>query len=338
LDYRTEYNSRRRLHSSIVGRMEILVKKTFELQDEEIVAIYNLFEDVFGQKRDIATFRENYSNTPFTYSYHSLLLNDDKQIVGFHSCMPFYYKKNNEQFMVALGIDSMVKKGYRDYFNFRDMIIHCQKRLKEDGCVLRIGFPNDNSYPVLKKGLKHHDIGKLTTYCLIRNVGAMKQNLSGLNYVSRGLSRLQYLCSFLSVGYKQYKFKYYKDRLTFDKVRYKWFGGHYDKVNVKGSDIVYKIEFYNGVNTAFLLDVWPLSRSAFEAAVRYIYSKERKKIDMIIYVGMLPFTPISLLTVPHRFEPKRFNFTCQPLIEDFFDDSLYDIRNWDVNLSSYDLL
>ena len=59
---------------------------------------------------------------------------------------------------------------------------------------------------------------------------------------------------------------------------------------------------------------------------------------MIIYVGMLPFTPISLLTVPHRFEPKRFNFTCQPLIEDFFDDSLYDIRNWDVNLSSYDLL
>lgn len=318
--------------------MEVLVKKTFELQDEEIIAIYNLFKDVFGQKRDVATFRENYSNTPFTYSYHSLLLNDEEQIVGFHSCMPFYYKKNNERFMVALGIDSMVKKGYRDYFNFHDMIIQCQKRLKEDGCVLRIGFPNDNSYPVLKKGLKHHDIGKLTTYCLIRNIGSMKQSLSRLNYVSRGLSRLQYLCSFLSVGHKQYKFKYCKDRLTFDKVRYKWFGGHYVKVNLKDSDIVYKIEFHNSVNTAFLLDVWPLSRSAFEAAVRYIYSKERKKIDMIIYVGMLPFTPISLLTVPHRFEPKHFNFTCQPLIKDFFDDSLYDIHNWDVNLSSYDLL
>ena len=91
--------------------MEVLVKKTF---DEEIVAIYALFEEVFGQKRDVATFRENYSNTPLGYSYHSILLNEEGDTVGFHSCMPFYYQRGNERFMVALGIDSMVKKAYRD--------------------------------------------------------------------------------------------------------------------------------------------------------------------------------------------------------------------------------
>ena len=69
-----------------------------------------------------------------------------------------------------------------------------------------------------------------------------------------------------------------------------------------------------------------------------IYKKERKGIDMIIYVGNLPFTPIGLISVPHRLEPKHFNFTCKPLVKDFFDDSLYDIRNWEVNLSNYDLL
>ena len=318
--------------------MEILVKKTFELHDEEIVAIYTLFDEVFGQKRDVATFRENYSNTPLGYSYHSILLSDDGETIGFHSCMPFYYRKNGEQFMAALGIDSMVKKEHRDFFNFHDMIVQCQKRLKEDGCVLRIGFPNDNSYPVLKKGLKYHDIGKLTTYCMIRNIGVVKHGLSGLNFLSRGLSRLQYLCSFLSVGNKQYNFKYHKDRLTFDKVRYKWFGGHYERASVKESTFVYKIELYNGVEAAFLLDVYPLSKSAFESAVRYIYRKERKKVDIIIYVGALPFTPIGLITVPHRYEPKHFNFTCKPLVKDYFDDSLYDIRNWEVNLSSYDLL
>lgn len=318
--------------------MEILVKKTFELLDEEIVAIYDLFDEVFGQKRDVATFRENYSNTPLGYSYHSILLSDDGETVGFHSCMPFYYRKNDKRFMAALGIDSMVKKEHRDFFNFHDMIVQCQKRLKEDGCVLRIGFPNDNSYPVLKKGLKHRDIGRLTTYCMIRNVGAVKRGLSGLNFLSRGLARLQYVCSFLSVGNKQYNFKYHKDRPTFDKVRYKWFGGHYERANVKGATIIYKIELYNGVETAFLLDVYPLSRSAFESAVRYIYRKERKKVDMIIYVGALPFTPIGLITVPHRYEPKHFNFTCKPLVKDYFNDSLYDIRNWEVNLSSYDLL
>ncbi|MGK4076602.1 GNAT family N-acetyltransferase [Bacteroides sp. CACC 737] len=318
--------------------MEILVKKTFELQDEEIVAIYALFDEVFGQKRDVATFRENYSNTPLGYSYHSILLSDDGETIGFHSCMPFYYRKNGEQFMAALGIDSMVKKEHRDFFNFHDMIVQCQKRLKEDGCVLRIGFPNDNSYPVLKKGLKHHDIGRLTTYCMIRNISAVKHGLSGLNFLSRGLSRLQYLCSFLSVGNKPYNFKYHKDRLTFDKVRYKWFGGHYKRVSVKDLTFVYKIELYNGVEAAFLLDVYPLSKSAFESAVRYIYRKERKKVDVIIYVGALPFTPIGLITVPHRYEPKHFNFTCKPLVKDYFDNSLYDIRNWEVNLSSYDLL
>lgn len=318
--------------------MEVLVKKTSELHDEEIVAIYALFEKVFGQKRDVATFRENYSNTPLGYSYHSILLNDENETVGFHSCMPFYYRKADERFMVALGIDSMVEKEYRDYFNFHDMIVQCQKRLKEDGCVLRIGFPNDVSYPVLKKGLKHYDIGKLTTYCMIRNVSAVKEQFWFLNFLSRGFSKLQYWLSFLSIGHKQYKFKYHRDKETFDKVRYKWFGGNYEKITLGLTDIVYKIETYNGVKTAFLLDVYPLSRSAFESAVRYIYRKDRKRVDMIIYVGVLPFTPISLITIPHRFEPKHFNFTCKPLVKDFFDDSLYDIHNWEVNLASYDLL
>lgn len=318
--------------------MEVLVKKTFELSDEEIVKIYALFEEVFGQKRDVATFRENYSNTPLGYSYHSILLNEEGDTVGFHSCMPFYYKRGDERFMVALGIDSMVKKAYRDYFSFHDMIVQCQKRLKEDGCVLRIGFPNDNSYPILKKGLKHRDVGKLTTYCMIRNIGAVKRDLSYLNVLSRAFSKFQYMCSFLSFGQKLYSYKYYKERESFDKVRYRWFGGNYQKISLADFYFVYKIERYNQVETAFLLDIWPLKKSAFEMAVRCIYKKERKKIDMIIYVGKLPFTPVSLTPIPHCLEPKHFNFTCKPLVKDFFDDSLYDIRNWEVNLSNYDLM
>lgn len=318
--------------------MDVVVKKTFELSDDEIKAIYRLFKEVFGLERDVNTFRGEYSNTPLGYSYHSLLLDDNKSIVGFHSCMPFYYRKDHDRFMAALGIDSMVKKEYRDYFNFHDMIVSCQKRLKEDGCVLRIGFPNDNSYPILKKGLRHKDIGRLTTYCMIRNIGAVKPSLAFLNPISRLGGRLQYLISFLSVGKKVYHYKYHKDRESFDAVRYKWFGGDYRKVEKKGIHFVYKIMPYKGVDTAFLLDVWPLSRTSFEMAVRHIYKHERKKIDMILYVGSLSFTPWGLWTIPHRYEPKHFNFTCNPLTKGYFDESLYDIRNWEVNLSNYDLL
>jgi hypothetical protein len=47
---------------------------------------------------------------------------------------------------------------------------------------------------------------------------------------------------------------------------------------------------------------------------------------------------MSLITMPHKYEPKHFNFTCKVLEKGYLDDSLYDINNWDVNLSNYDLL
>lgn len=79
--------------------MVVVCKTTPEITDAEIKQIYSLFFEVFGKHRDCHTFREEYSNTPFGYSYHSLLYNDNGQIVGFHSCMPFYYRNNNERFL-----------------------------------------------------------------------------------------------------------------------------------------------------------------------------------------------------------------------------------------------
>lgn len=54
--------------------------------------------------------------------------------------------------------------------------------------------------------------------------------------------------------------------------------------------------------------------------------------------GDLDFVPVSLIKIPHRFEPKHFHFTCNLIDKSYFDDTLYDIKNWDVNLSSYDLV
>lgn len=318
--------------------MEVLVKKTNEISDEEILEVYSLFDEIFHQKRDSKLFRVNYSNTPLGYSYHSILFNDNKQIVGFHSCVPFFYTKKQERFLVALGIDSMVKKEYRDYFNFYNMITQCQKRLKDDGFKLRIGFPNDNSYPVLKKGLKHKDIGKLDTYCLIKNIGGIKSSLSFLNLFFRLSSQI--LCAYSKLGTdkKIYDFLYKKDRENFDIYRYKWFGGDYKYIKYPDYNGVYKIQEYKGVKTAFLLDVYPLSQYNFDSIIRDIYKKEYQNIDMIIYVGSLPFNPKSLFKIPHKYEPKHFNFTCKPLDDKYFDDSIYDINNWEVNLSNYDLL
>ena len=298
--------------------MEVICKRTTEITDEEIERIYQLFDEVFEQKRDISTFRAEYENTVLGYSYHSMLINEG-EIVGFHSCLPFYYLDNGKRFIAGLGIDSMVKKEFRDFFGFKNMIEACMKRMHEEGCVLRVGFPNDNSFPVLTKGLRKpalrilNPLSQLASWCLIQ--------------VSR-----------LSFNEKVYKFRYEKERSSFDQVRYKWFGGLYQTVEVDGVTARYKIQVHEGVKSLFILDVHPMTKKGFDKLVRRIYKKERKGIDLIMYVGHLPFTPLSLLTMPHKYEPKHFNFTCKVLEKGFFDDSIYDINNWDVNLSNYDLL
>lgn len=318
--------------------MEIIVKKTTELSDQEIAEIYILFEEVFGKRRDIHTFREEYSNTPMGYSYHSLLINETGKIVGFHSCMPFYYLKADTRFVAALGIDSMIHPQYRDFFNFKDMVQACQRRLADEGCKLRIGFPNDSSFPVLKKGLKHQEIGSLHTYILLRNIGAYKWKLRHLNVFSRFFSECMILASYLSRSQKVRKFIYQKERASFDSVRYKWFGGAYQHVSDEKKEFRYRVMEYEGCRVAFLLDVNPMSRTFFEQAVRYIYRKEIRNIDMIMYVGSLDFIPVSLIRIPHKYEPKHFHFTCYSMSKDYFDKSLLDLKNWDVNLSNYDLL
>lgn len=319
--------------------MKVVCKKTTELTQLELAGINELFLEVMHQERDNESLLQLHLNTPLGYSYHSLLYNDKEELVGNLSYIPFYYLDGDRKFMAAFGIDSMVLKPYRDFFGYADMANVIHEELKKEGCELKIGFPNDVAYPITKKGMKFKDVDSLTTYCMIRNVGGFKPSLKILNPLTRIAAKLQYCVSFFSRGEKEYSFRFKKDRDSFDNVRYNWFGGQYDFVDLasKGK-AVYKIMNFKGAEAAFLIDVYPLNRSNFEKSVEYIYKNERKKIDIIIYVGHLPFTPVGLITIPHKFEPKHFYFTCKKMRKDSFDDGLYDIKNWEVNLSNYDLI
>lgn len=318
--------------------MIVKIKKTSELTSLEVVEIYNLFEKVFNKKRDLSTFFEQYTNTPLGYSYHSMLMIEN-EIVGFHSCIPFYYEKENEKFTLALGVDTMIDKEHRDFSNFRKMITVCERKLKDDGFKLRIGFPNDNSFPLMTKGLKHKTIGQLKTYALVRNISGISSKLKYFDLFSRLISKVQIHLSLLSITRTTpSNYIYKKERNSFNQVRYKWFDAKYKIVKKANFDFVYKIMNYEGSDTAFLIDVYPLNKSNFDKAVRHIYNNDREKIDLILYVGYLHFIPLSLISIPRKYEPKHFNFTCNVFDKDYFDESLLDIKNWDVNLSNFDLL
>jgi hypothetical protein len=317
--------------------MEVLVKKTVDLSDQEIEEINRIHKITLNFDCSVEAFKNKFNNTALGYSFHGLL-KDNGKIVGSHAGVPFNYLKNGERFMAGLGIDSMILPLYRDYFHFRDIFVECEKAMLTDGCKIRIGFPNDTSYPILKKGFKYKDIGLLDTYCLPLKASALKKSLKSLNPLVAVFSFLWLGMSYLSVGQKEKHYMFERERESFNKTRFKWFNADYKEIKRDKFVSYYKIKNKEGVETAFILDVYPLTKSNFEKTVREIYKIERKHIDMIIYVGNLYFKPFSLIKLPRKFEPKMFRFTCHVLDSEYFDHSVLNINNWDINLSSFDLL
>lgn len=317
--------------------MDIVVKRTNELTKAEVSAIYRLFEVVFEKKREDDSFFEEFGNTSKGYSYHAIGV-ENGEIVGHNVYVPFRYLKDGQPFFLALSMDAMVHPAYRGKGLYRKLLMACGEAAMADGCKMRMGFPNDNSYPIQVKYFKFDEIGSLDTYCLPIRVGGVSKRVSFLNPLSKFFASFIILFSHLSQrSRKEYSFRFRKDRSDFDEHRYKWFGGDYQIVERNGFKFVYRNSDFKGIQATFLMDVYPLSKRNFDEACRCIYSLE-KQTPIILYVGKLPFKPLSMLRIPHCVEPKHFHFVGKVFDENFLGTEVLDIKNWEVNLSNYDLL
>lgn len=317
--------------------MEFVIKKTTELTVAEKNNIVSIFNSIFDKNRTVESFDLQYENTDLGYSYHSLIINDS-EIVGCNSYIPFYYDYFGQRVLVCVSVDSMVCKPFRDFANFYDMVTGAYERMKDDGVCQVLGFPNNMAYKVYVKSKLASDIGKLYTYALPYRIGEVKQKLQMFNFASILFSRIFVCCSLLFSSNKTHKFNIQKNSSTYNDLRYRWFGGNYNIVKKEKFEFVYKIKLHEGVRTVFLVDVEPKTARNFAASVSYIIKKESSKFDLLLYVGDLPFNLNGLIKIPHKYEPKNFNFTTKILDKKVIDKEVFDVKNWDINLSNFDLL
>jgi hypothetical protein len=318
--------------------MEFIVKKTNELNLNEISEILFLFKTVFKKERTIEHFKNQFFNTPIGYSYHSLIV-EKERIVGSYSCIPSYYHVDDKKFIFAAAVDDMISENYRGFQNFYRMINSMDKYLLGEGIAFILSFPNDTAYPVLTKSRLMKDIGNLKIYCLPYRIGGIKYYLKLFNIFSITFARLYIFFASLCSDNKVYHFPVEKDNETHNFYRYKWFDGDYNIVNHHGSGFVYKLMEYENVRTVFLIDVFEKSAINFIKAVQYIVKNHHKKFDILIYVGFLPFKRHGLMSLPQKFSPKNFHFIGKVLQKGSIEDNfVFNINNWDVNLSNYDLL
>lgn len=317
--------------------MEFIVKKTTELSREEIRQINALFETVFEKDRTEQEFINQSVNNPLGYSYHSMMVEGDV-IVGLNSFVPSYYVVNGERMLFANSTDSMVAKRYRDFFNFNDMVTAGFREMKKDGVRYVYGYPNDNSYPVLIKSKLYRDIGKMHTYCLPLHIGGLKPSLKVLNPVSSIICRTFVSLSGIFASRKSDRYVIAKEENSYNLSRYKRGDGSYNVEEIEGIKVYYKIKVHEGIRTAFLIDISEKSPKAFNIAVKHIIRNHGREFDLLLYPGWLNFSNTSMIRIPRKFEPKNFNFTGKALDKKAFDETIWDIRNWDTNLSNYDLI
>lgn len=324
---------------NFITMIEIVKKKTLDISENEVHAIYQLFDDVFHKQRKTEDFYNQYRNTFKGYSYHALAI-ENGRIVGHNAYMPFQYLKDSlEPFMLVISVDAMIHADCRGKGIYRKMLHACEEMAIEEGCKIRVGFPNDNSYPVQINGFKYIDIGELSTYVLPTKISTLKPSLRLFDWLCILFSNTLSFLSRLPGGKMEHRYAYAKDRNTFDNYRYNWAKNKYKVVKLQDNGIArYCNEEYQGKYATFIMDVFPLTRNNFDRAVRQI-KKTNPEAGLFLYVGNLPFTPLSMVKIPKILAPKKFHFVGKILDPKFFTpNDVIKIENWELNLSNYDLL
>jgi hypothetical protein len=318
--------------------VDIIVKKTIDLSLEEKNSLVNLFNVVFSRSRTLIEFDNQYLNNGIGYSYHVFMV-DDGEIVGSISRIPSYYFVKGVRLIFSIGVDAMILKKYRDYFYYYDMVMKINEFTSKEGVVLDFSFPNAISNPIVLKAKIAFTIGVLITYCLPYRIGGIKNKLKAFNLLSVSFSWIWIWLIAMFSSKKKASFVVEKDIETFNDSRYKRMDADYSVVNEKDNWFVYKIMNYQGTRAVFLIDVAVKSPRNFNKAIRYILKKHGSEFDIMLYIGYLPFKCTGFFRVPPKYEPKIFNFAAVILDDSKVEKSdIFNIRNWDVNLSNSDLI
>jgi len=264
------------------------------------------------------------------------MLNEQHDIVGINSLIPYEYIVKDKNHIFALSVDTMTKKKYRSLSSFVKMSKTVYKEAKTDGISVVFGFPNDTSYKIFKRMLKWQDIGMLSFYILPITIS----NIKPVPYVFNTLSWLysRVVCGNLLSSISEERVEQKKiikcNNTQFKKQRY---NQEYLFITHGNYESRYIISEFESTKVAYLVDCQPLSKKNIESSVSYIYHNHKNEIDIIIYVGNTGYNLVNMIKVPAKYQPKNIYMSALKL-DDSIDNDIFDIENWEINLSNFDVI
>lgn len=311
------------------------VKRTNELTAMERSRLCSLFGSVFGRPMPEDLFLRKYRDAPCGDSLHCLAIQDG--IAGSFAAIVQRYSFFGRDCLFAIAIDLMLEAKYRPNIALmRRMSEALYARLAESGVAFVFSCVREEMMRFHQVAGGWRQIGPLSYF--VAPVRAPRY--PGLPAVLRAAIRLANVLA--GSGAATPAIDKRNDSL-FRAWRYSFFPTDYRTAEAAAATGIYTGKTFwdlpgapAGARLSFLIDVWPPTQAAIDAVVADIARREAD-IDYLIYPGLIPFQPRRMLRVPRRFEKPRYHLGGRILRPDVVDDRLYDLANWNVNLSNTDL-
>lgn len=319
-------------------KISFLVKKTNELSGKEIKEINDLFNKTFQNQltkpRSIDEFIEKFSKNFLKFSFHGIMLHENK-IIGNYHIIPYEFIYFSNKKLFGQSVDTAIHSNFRgSIFNLKKLANTVYEELKKFNIFFVYGMPNEKFYLVKKKMLGWNDIGELNYYVFPNN---LKKVLKKINFFSFIICHL--LKFYIKFNFNiEYKFDApinKIDNYSFEVSRY---NTNYVSCTNKNIKFVYRVvnkRNYDNAKFVYLIDVLPLTKKNIESSIDQILVSE-EDADIILYIGNLKKTPGNLYKIPKFLNKRPIIISGKILENSIIDNNIFDNENWNLNLSNFD--
>jgi len=315
--------------------MKFITKTTDELTDNDLKQLCDLFLVSFKREVTADWFTRKYNSTvPALSCFHGFMLNDDDQIVGAMTIIPFEYQFFKKIVVFGNLIDLMIHPEYRNnILNFKNIYDKLLAVVKP-----RIDFiyavPNPNSFLYFTKILGWVEIGKLNYYLWPLKLSKITGLPSFIDSIFKPFSTL---AQFVLFPIRNKKVEGDIEKVySANFLTYRYRPG-YKAIEENHKKAWYDIVNEDGIKTAYIIDIVPVESKWLSQVVKIIYKRDKENIDVILYISNNGANAPNLIRTPLKYEPRRLSLTGKIINEDKIDKRIFELSNWKFNLSDFDV-
>jgi hypothetical protein len=308
---------------------EFQVKTTPDLQPEEVRALTRLFEVVFSKPCPEDLFERKYRPR----SIHSLMFLD-RELIGAFSAIPVRYTFFGRTLLFAVTADLMIDPRHRGQLpRVQRLAEGLYAALAAEGVAFVFCCVRDQIFQLHRAISNWRAIGKIHYYAAPFQLP--------YRLAARTWNRL----SPWSSEPRDLPFAIEKiNDSAFAAWRYGIFPTNYTTVDLPCGAAIYATKLYYPITglpprlrPGILIDVFPLTKTNFDAAVQSIRHLE-PDLNVLAYQGNLPFQARDMIRIPPKYERQPWTLAGRILNPDEVDQRIFDISHWNINLSNGDLI